>query len=826
MDPYILHLINCPCDETRQTGGSYSNCRCRKRLVINNIPPTPEPDPNPGPGPQPDPEPDPEPNPGPDPIPAEIVHPSDTRDDEESLEGYPRMVLPGDEDRYPVVRVPGTDEPQQQGRKFRHGSAFGDIDFLITKTKKNPKGFDNPIPDRTAVISGRPFGNIVSGLPDLPDKYELNKRDKGPEVIEFRETDGGKLINPVYIETIETPNMGEQVIEYHIVKGKNGAGGDPLLNNMTEDHKKDLDNCKKITKDAHNFVTTTNSNNCLVIAVAKGLENQAIGQADISIGARELMNDFLSPAIFPKAYMNRNFKAEGIVPEGHVARGVIEHENNYISLRGKGIYKNILRIRADYIRYSPYLNDKIFYLFTEIEANEKINRSKIKNHVASGLVMVEGIAGRHLPDPVPAGQDYGDYHRFRSDIVGKTYDALDSPHLIFRTPGRMIGDKYINYGMKNFIKYNDTCSGIYIGDGLIVTADHCIDDNDFGLPDKKGGEVTSRINYITFHRIDEATGNVVTDMTINNGPYGGDDLFVFRNNPNRAGIYEGMTDITIIDIRKYMRKNMDSSHCTVLNFPKELQKISILRDPQNMNYVSEMYAWGKMNPETPRVGRKAFPDSKGIKEHIEKVYVKGYPNELNILGFGLLNKMGEVEPKEGVHEAFGNVWELKGPSVDHVTDVSAKTTFAFCDRIPIGADRYHPGNSAASNIPLLRRGDSGGPMYYLNSKEQIVLIGPVGSLRGSSLWNCKYSDLKDSETHTELTDRNGEEYMTIGTTISPYMRWIYRMANKDVNIDPTPTSAANKAGPKFTPRHKGDACNNPPVLFIMQDYESGNVSII
>lgn len=108
-----------------------------------------------------------------------------------------------------------------------------------------------------------------------------------------------------------------------------------------------------------------------------------------------------------------------------------------------------------------------------------------------------------------------------------------------------------------------------------------------------------------------------------------------------------------------------------------------LKDPQNMNYVSEMYAWGRMNLTTPRVGRKAFPDSKGIKEHIEKVYVQGYSNELNILGFGLLNKMGEVEPKEGVHEVFGNVWELKGSSVDYITDVSAKTTFAFCDRIPL-----------------------------------------------------------------------------------------------------------------------------------------------
>lgn len=91
--------------------------------------------------------------------------------------------------------------------------------------------------------------------------------------------------------------------------------------------------------------------------------------------------------------------------------------------------------------------DKSFYLFTEHEY-------LIKTHLNSGLVLLD---------------QKSTLETFTCRYTKQEYSDMTNNYYIFRT---VISDSYKS-NLIRYISNYGTCSGIYIGDGVIITAGHC-----------------------------------------------------------------------------------------------------------------------------------------------------------------------------------------------------------------------------------------------------------------------------------------------------------------------------------------------------------------
>lgn len=115
---------------------------------------------------------------------------------------------------------------------------------------------------------------------------------------------------------------------------------------------------------------------------------------------------------------------------------------------GKGIYKYMCNERINNIK--DFHGVETFYLFTEHEY-------LIKTHLNSGLVM--------LDQKSTSGN-------FTCRYTKQIYEGMTDNYYIFRT---VISDSY----KMNLVSYKHTysnCSGMYIGNGNIITAGHCYKD--------------------------------------------------------------------------------------------------------------------------------------------------------------------------------------------------------------------------------------------------------------------------------------------------------------------------------------------------------------
>ena len=118
-----------------------------------------------------------------------------------------------------------------------------------------------------------------------------------------------------------------------------------------------------------------------------------------------------------------------------------------------GIYKRLMKHTNNWLKMNK--SDKTYYLFTEKTGNDIINREKILNHINSGLVLLDRSTERKST--------------YKSGVNGKEYYNLgDNDYFVFRTPGNH-KINFLNYQARG----SGRCSGIYIGNGIILTADHC-----------------------------------------------------------------------------------------------------------------------------------------------------------------------------------------------------------------------------------------------------------------------------------------------------------------------------------------------------------------
>tara|TARA_Y100000591_G_scaffold319935_1_gene332600 strand:+ start:440 stop:1807 length:1368 start_codon:yes stop_codon:yes gene_type:complete len=132
-----------------------------------------------------------------------------------------------------------------------------------------------------------------------------------------------------------------------------------------------------------------------------------------------------------------------------------------------GIYKRLMKHTNNWLKINkPGIT---YYLFTEKTGINSNDRKKILNHINAGLVLLDRSTERNST--------------YTSGINGKTYYSLeDNDYFVFRTPGNH-NINFLNYRARGggFAK----CSGIYIGNGIILTADHCDRDgpDDFISPE-------------------------------------------------------------------------------------------------------------------------------------------------------------------------------------------------------------------------------------------------------------------------------------------------------------------------------------------------------
>jgi len=143
-----------------------------------------------------------------------------------------------------------------------------------------------------------------------------------------------------------------------------------------------------------------------------------------------------------------------------------------------GLYKDMCNERMKNIQIFHY--GETFYLFTK-------HKYLIKTHLNSGLVLLDQ---KSTPET------------FTCRYTNQTYSGMTNNYYIFRTviPG--------SYKM-NLVSYKHTygnCSGMYIGNGNIITAGHCYKE--------KFNETSMNINEITFgwqtannHTLNIPTGN-------------------------------------------------------------------------------------------------------------------------------------------------------------------------------------------------------------------------------------------------------------------------------------------------------------------------------
>ena len=220
--------------------------------------------------------------------------------------------------------------------------------------------------------------------------------------------------------------------------------------------------------------------------------------------------------------------------------------------RGQNIYPQLLKERIIFIRNNPQLKTKIFYLFTEkiqnnIINNVNINNSKIKNHLNSGLILIDKTINAN----------------FTSSINHKSYINFDGKeHLAFRSPEDNLSRNYVSYTHSN-----GTCSGLYIGQRLIITADHCYHDN-FNEPP------------MIIYNLKIGDKNIT--LNENDKPH------IFKSNILRLQITAQFTDVAILQLPITYDNQLDN----------ELERVIIYNNPVEIANNDYLSIWGSKLQQT------------------------------------------------------------------------------------------------------------------------------------------------------------------------------------------------------------------------------------
>lgn len=219
---------------------------------------------------------------------------------------------------------------------------------------------------------------------------------------------------------------------------------------------------------------------------------------------------------------------------------------------GQNIYPQLLKERIIFIRNNPQLKTKIFYLFTEkiqnnIIKNVKINNSKIKNHLNSGLILIDKTINAN----------------FTSSINHKSYINFDGKeHLAFRSPEDNLSRNYVSYTHSN-----GTCSGLYIGQRLIITADHCYHD------------IFTESPMIIYNL---KIGDKNITLNENDKPH------IFKSNILRLQITAQFTDVAILQLPITYDNQLDN----------ELERVIIYNNPVEIANNDYFSIWGSKLQQT------------------------------------------------------------------------------------------------------------------------------------------------------------------------------------------------------------------------------------
>jgi len=356
-----------------------------------------------------------------------------------------------------------------------------------------------------------------------------------------------------------------------------------------------------------------------------------------------------------------------------------------------GLLQCLFNSRAIYVRQTEQLNNVIYYYFidrqnethaTEGDANKLLNLNVIKNQMEAGLVQLDhDVNGddNSVANVDPKGKYVTSFNKRGSQEHVEYVIAPTDKLIAFRTPGYYedaarsnykcgIENNYISYGVRGGM-----CSGLYIGNGLIVSAGHChiedwsIDTNPMDM---------HNVNFVNKQSI----------VTISNT----DRQRIFYDQPDRvignmyASKQSFYIDLSIIDISGYLN-----------DIPRDLEKVLICENPQNVPVDYNIKAWGQ--------------NSHVIRTNLVKAR--------NIVDDAFQRKFN-----------YGHL-----PSIlidNHPGFPTANPTSA-----KIELNKRITGVCATDRTNNLQQGDSGGPHFYVNNNNQSILIGTTGQ-RGFDLLTC------------------------------------------------------------------------------------------
>lgn len=323
------------------------------------------------------------------------------------------------------------------------------------------------------------------------------------------------------------------------------------------------------------------------------------------------------------------------------------HDCTHIDYTGKGLYKDMCNERIKNIK--NFHNGKTFYLFTEWEY-------LINTHLNSGLVLLDQ---KSTPGT------------FTCRYTNQKYSAMTDNYYIFRTVTPS------SYKM-NLVSYNHTygnCSGMYIGNGNIITAGHCYKE--------KFNEIRMNINEITFGW---QTANKTLNISHNlNGS-------IYKYN-NERDINNQWKDISIIKLPQIL-----------LNKIKDLQleTIPILINPEKTPPTSSTDA-SKLKKLT-LFGRTA--DSLEREVEINKNMFIEDNSDTNFLKHLTLNRETALTL---------NAFDIKLENSNIITEYKKRFTCLTQRTKSMG-------------------GDSGGPLFFFEENKNIPIY--IGDLLGLSSDLC------------------------------------------------------------------------------------------
>ena len=298
-----------------------------------------------------------------------------------------------------------------------------------------------------------------------------------------------------------------------------------------------------------------------------------------------------------------------------------------------------------------------YYLFTEKTGNPVEDKKKILNHINSGLVLLDRSTERRAT--------------YKSGVNLKTYTSLGGKdYLVFRTPG--------NHNI-NFVTYSARggghCSGIYIGNGIILTADHCDRDDP---PDFNSARI--EVNKLKFHFFKPRT--VHNDFVHNDFNVSSQ----FFRYPDRTSNGENITnDFAIIKL-----SNVEAN-----KFNKDMEVIPLLQD--NLTIHGEVLSSDNIDSQSQNLNYSTYGiNSNNIRttkiNHFDNRKIKRYYDR---------HAAKPTLPENMIGDSFPNTLNNFRKKIN-------------CVKVVDGDVQLEPG-------------DSGGPHYHIKeSTGQIFYIGPTG----------------------------------------------------------------------------------------------------